>query len=232
MKLAIMQPYFFPYIGYWQVMNSVDQYVIYDDVNYIKGGWVNRNHILMNGQSIWFNLILDHPSPYKKINEVKVSPDEKSRRNLLKTLEGAYKKAPYFQDVYPVLQDAILQDEDNLARYLIHTIRSVHQYLGMKTNLLVSSDLKKDNSLKGADKVLAICKELNADEYHNSIGGIDLYSKEQFLEQGIRLCFVKAKEVVYKQFKNDFIPNLSIIDVMMFNSKEQIQSMLEEYTLL
>ena len=100
MKIGIMQPYFFPYIGYWQLLNAVDKYVIYEDVNYIKGGWINRNRILINGEAKYFNVQLKDASPNKKINEIHVSNDAITKRKMLNTLEMNYKKAPYFNEVF------------------------------------------------------------------------------------------------------------------------------------
>ncbi len=232
MKIGIMQPYFFPYIGYWQLLNAVDKYVIYDDVNYIKGGWINRNRILMNGEAKYFNVQLKDASPNKKINEVEVSSDNVAKKKMLNALEMNYRKAPYFNDVFPLLKDIILNETDNLAAYLIYSIKKVCEYLDIKTELIVSSTMEKNNALKGKEKVLHICELLGATEYYNAIGGRELYDYESFDEHHILLNFVKTKPIVYTQFKNDFIPNLSIIDVMMFNSKEEIKTMLNEFELI
>lgn len=232
MKLGIMQPYFFPYIGYWQLIKAVDTYVIYDDVNFIKGGWINRNQILMNGQAHWINLKLDGASPNKLINQIQVSGDTIYLRKLLKTIEENYKKAPFFNEVYPVIDSILNQDERNLAYYLEYAIRKVCDYLKINTALILSSSVNKNNALKGQDKVIEICKVLGADEYLNAIGGQALYAYEDFLSCNVKLRFFKTGTVEYKQFNNEFIPNLSIIDVMMFNSVEEINVLLNQYELL
>ena len=232
MKVGIMQPYFFPYIGYWQLMSSVDKYVIYDDVNYIKGGWINRNKILMNGKSKMINLKMKGASPNKLINEVFVAKDEIYNRKLLRTIEYCYKKAPYYGDVFPVIEDIIMNEERNMAVYLEYSIRQICKYLSINTELIISSSINKNNSLKGQDKIIEICKLLGADEYFNSIGGHELYSIEHFVTKNINLKFLKTKNIEYKQFNNEFIPNLSIVDIMMFNSKKKINEMLLQYDLI
>lgn len=232
MKIGIMQPYFFPYIGYWQLLNAVDKYVIYDDVNFIKGGWINRNRILVGKEAKYFNVPMIGASPNKLINEVMVNCDTSVISKNLRIIEAAYKRAPYYSEVYPVVESILTFKADNLAMYLANSIKTICEYLGITTELIISSNLEKDNSLKGQDKVIEVCKKLEATEYYNAIGGQELYSFSVFEENGILLKFLKSNAVVYKQYNDEFLPNLSILDVMMFNSKEQIQKYLQDYTLI
>lgn len=232
MKLGIMQPYFFPYVGYWQLINEVDAYIIYDDVNYIKGGWINRNRILVNGKPSYFNVQMKEASPFKKINEISVANDSITKRKMLSTLIMNYKKAPYFDDAFPVLKDIIENNEDNLAKYLEYSIRKICKYLDIETKIIVSSDIEKNNELKGKSKVIHICKILNAIDYVNAIGGQELYDYESFNDNGLCLNFLKTHDIIYQQFNNEFVSNLSIIDVMMFNSKEEIKNILKDYELI
>ena len=232
MKLGIMQPYFFPYIGYWQLINATDKYVIYDDVNFIKSGWINRNRILMDGQGKMINLQMHGASSNKLINEIEVSGDTKHNKKLLKTIEGCYKKAPYFSKAFPVIENSITQVEKNMARFLEYSIRQICQYLLIDTELYVSSSINKNNDLKSQNKIIEICNILGADEYFNAIGGQELYSYEDFQSQGIKLKFLKTGRVEYQQFNKQFVSNLSIIDVMMFNSPVDIKKILEQYELL
>lgn len=231
MKVGIMQPYFFPYIGYWQLINAVDKFVIYDDVNFIKGGWINRNKILVNGQARYINLQMHKASPNKLINEIEVLGNKVYNKKLLKTIESSYRKAPYYSEVYPIIESIIKQDENNLAKYLINSIREVCKYLGISTQILVSSEIEKNNNLRGQDKVIEICKVLRADQYINAIGGIELYSRKDFESNGILLNFLRTKSIRYKQFNDNFLPNLSIIDVIMFNSVQETKRLMEEYEL-
>jgi len=231
-KVAIMQPYFLPYLGYFQVMNAVDQYVVYDDVNFIKGGRINRNEILANGQAQQINILLFKASPNKHINEITLLPDAIAREKLIKTITLNYNKAPYYETVFPLVKEILLYDESNLALFLYHSFQVICKYLGIKTELILSSDLKKDCSLKAEEKVYHICHLLQATDYYNSIGGKELYSHEEFEKQNLHLHFLTMNpDVKYKQFKNEFVPNLSILDVMMFNSVEEIQQLLQHYSL-
>lgn len=232
MKLGIMQPYFMPYIGYWQLMNAVDKYVIYDDVNFIKGGWINRNRILMNGKAKMINLQMHNASSNRLINEVGVLGNSIYNKKLLKTIESCYRKAPQYANAFPVIESIITQDEVNLAKYLEYSIRQVCTYLSIDTEIVVSSSINKNNDLKGQDKVIEICNVLGADEYYNAIGGQELYSYSDFNTCGVKLSFLKTGMVEYQQFNNEFISNLSIIDVMMFNSVEEIKNKLDIYELL
>lgn len=228
MKLAIMQPYFFPYIGYFQLIHAVDQFVVYDDVNFIKQGWIARNKILLNGDEFMISLQLNGASSYKHINEINVGGNAEK---LVKTIQQAYRKAPFFSECFPVFEGVLRSSEDNLGRFLFHLIRSVSQYLDIQTPLILSSELPKDCNLKGQDKVVHICEVLGAHTYFNVAGGKELYSKEFFREHGIELKFINSKPIIYKQFVDPFVPWLSIIDVMMFNPVGSIHNMLERYEL-
>lgn len=232
MKLGIMQPYFVPYIGYWQLMNAVDRYVIYDDVNYINRGWVNRNRILSDNGSRYFNVQMSGASQNKLINEIRVNNGPKEKARNLNVIRDTYKKAPFFKEIFPLVTEIIEYDDDNLAGYLFYSIEKIKNYLGIKTELLKSSDIEKDNTLKGQDKILSICTLLGASDYYNAIGGMKLYVQTDFQNKGINLYFIKTKDIIYQQFGNEFQSNLSIIDVMMFNSREEIKGMLNEYELI
>jgi hypothetical protein len=224
-----MQPYFFPYIGYFQLLNSVDKFVIYDDVNFIKGGWINRNLILLNGDKSYINVLMNGSSSFKKINEIKI---DKNRYKSIFKIEQAYKNAPYFHEFFPVLKEIILNDSDQLSIYLTNSIKKISNYLGINTEFYLSSNIEKDNNLKGQDKVIEICKKLNSSIYINSIGGKQLYSKNDFLNENIDLKYIKSNEIIYNQFNELFISNLSIIDVLMFNNKENIKVFLNDFELI
>jgi hypothetical protein len=232
MKLGIMQPYFLPYIGYWQLMNAVDKYVVYDDVNYIKNGWINRNQILVNGQPHYFGLVIQDASPFKKINELVFAPDSVGREKLLKTITQSYCRAPFFEPAMALFQSIIDYPDQNVGNLLYHSIKTIASYLDMKTEILLSSQIQKNNDLTGKDKVLHICGLLGADEYYNAIGGQEMYHFDEFARHGIKLSFVKTGAITYKQLKNDFVPNLSILDILMFNSKEGVKSFLKDFTLV
>jgi hypothetical protein len=230
MKLGIMQPYFLPYIGYFQLINAVDKYVIYDDVQYIKGGRINRNNILLNGKDFRFNLIILSASPNKSINEILVAENQ---FKLLKTIESTYKKAPFYSLVFPLIENIINYENKNLAKYIGHSLIEIANYLNITTVFVYSSEIKeKDSLLKNQDKITNICSVLGATEYINAIGGMELYHKEEFEKHNIQLHFLETLPIEYKQFNNPFVPNLSILDVMMFNSVEEINIMLDKYELI
>jgi WbqC-like protein family len=227
-KLAIMQPYMFPYIGYFQLINAVDTFVFFDDVNFISKGWINRNNILLNGTRHLITLELRGPSIFKHINQIEIG---KNRHKILSTIYHAYAKAPYFKKVIPILEDCLNQEDQNLAKFVIYTIKSIASLLNLKTSFVLSSDLNKDNSLKGQIKIIRICNLLFASQYFNPIGGIELYSRDIFEKENITLSFLRSRNIGYKQFNNEFVPNLSIIDMLMFCPVEAIQVFLKEYDL-
>jgi hypothetical protein len=226
MKVAIMQPYLFPYLGYFQLIHAVDAFVVYDDVNYIKGGWINRNFILGQKDRQRVTLWLEGASPNNRINQIMVGSNTEK---LLKTIRQNYAKAPSFDAVFPIIEEILHQKERNLARFLDTGLRRICAYHGLQREWHISSSLKKDNSLRGQEKVLAICKELGATQYINLPGGKALYDSEYFASGGIQLSFIEPKPVTYCQFNGEFVPNLSIIDTMMFNDKEQCGRLLWEY---
>lgn len=229
MTIAIMQPYFFPYIGYWQLIKAVDTFVIFDDVNYINKGYINRNNILVNGQKQLFTLELIGASQNRLINEIEVGSNQ---NKMLKTISMSYKKAPCFSEVFPIIESILMCEEKNLSKYLGNSLKILAEYLNIKTRFLYSSDILKDNELKGGEKIIDIVKRLNTSVYINAIGGQELYDREVFAKNNLELYFLNPKSQEYKQFKNEFIPNLSIIDLMMFAKNDDIQEMLNKYTLI
>lgn len=232
MKVGIMQPYFIPYIGYWQLINAVDKYIIYDDVNYIKGGWINRNRILLNGKAHYINIQMHEASPNKKINEIAINRNKAFIDKNIRMIIAAYEKAPYFKEGYELIESILYNEQNNLAKFVTDSINEVCRYLGITTDILISSEIEKNNMLKGQEKVINICQRLGGTEYFNAIGGLDLYSYDDFINEGIELSFIKSNVIEYKQFKNDFIPNLSILDVIMFNSYKEVRKYLQEYSLI
>ena len=230
MKLAIMQPYFFPYIGYFQLIKSVDKFIFYDDVNFIKNGWINRNRILINGKPSYFTVTLNGASPFMLIKDVKYTDN---RAKLLKTLENTYRKAPYFNEAIESLKPVFNIETTYINELAIESVKAVSKYLDIKTYFERSSEIYEDTKgMEKAARLKEICRLNNAPEYHNPIGGTELYFKEDFAKANIDLKFIKTDEITYKQFKNDFVPNLSILDLMMFNSKEQIKEFLDRYELI
>jgi hypothetical protein len=231
-RLGIMQPYVFPYIGYFQLVNTVDKFVIYDDVNFINKGWINRNKILINKNAYLFSIPLKNASQNRLINEVEVAIGENWQRKFLRTIEQAYKRATNFEKAYSILESVLNTEVSNIAELALNSIRSVVDYLELSTEFVPTSALYGNANLKSQQRILDICKIERTNEYINPIGGKEIYSKELFEREGIKLNFLKTKEICYKQFGEEFVPNLSMIDVLMFNSKTEIREMLNLFELM
>ena len=230
MSIAIMQPYFFPYIGYFQLMNAVDEFVIYDNIQFTKKGWINRNRILVNGNDIFITLSLKKGSDYLNVNERYLADSWITDRvKLLNRVTEAYRKAPQFNVVFSVIEKCILFEDFNLFNFIFHSLGTIKQYLEISTPMVISSSITIDHGMKAEKKVIELCKERQTTKYINPVGGITLYDKAKFKKEGIELGFLKSNDITYKQFNNEFIPWLSIIDVMMFNSKEKIKDYLNSF---
>lgn len=216
MKLAIMQPYFMPYIGYYQLIAAADVFVVYDNIKYTKKGWINRNRMLLNGADAMFSLPLKKDSDALDVVQRELAVDF-DRDKLLNQFRGAYRRAPYFEQTWSLLENIIHNKEQNLFRFLLHSVKTTCAHLGICTPILVSSDIAVDHQLKAESKVLALCQAIGTKTYINTIGGVDLYSKEVFNAHGIELRFIRTTPFDYLQFDAPFVPWLSIIDVLMFN---------------
>ena len=228
-----MQPYLFPYIGYFQLISSVDIFVIYDNIEYTKKGWINRNRFLMNGKAEYFTVPLKKESDYLTVINRNLSDDKlKKIKKILNQIESTYRKAPYFKEVLPVIKSIFINEETNLFKYIYFSLRTILDFLNIETKIIVASEININHSLKSQEKVLAICEALNATKYINTIGGTELYSKESFEDKNIKLSFIQSNSIIYNQFDEPFVPWLSIIDVMMFNSKETILNYLKDNTLI
>ena len=230
MKIAIMQPYLFPYLGYWQLIASVDTFVIYDNVHYINKGYINRNYILVDAQAHRITLALIAASQNKLINEIEIGNNAPT---LLKTIEMAYKRAPYFEEIFPLITSILECPEKNLAKFVSNSIQKISDFLEINTKFIYSSDIEKEKSLTAQEKTIHICKQLGASTYINAINGQKLYDKQWFTERGVELYFVETSFAEYKQFGHPFVPRLSIIDLLMFNSKEEIKRYIKnDYALI
>lgn len=226
MKLGIMQPYFLPYIGYFQLLASVDLFIVYDNIKYTKKGWINRNRMLLNGTEAMFTLPLKKGSDSLDVMERELAADF-DRTKLLNQFKGAYGRAPQFELTYAVLERIVRHEDANLFRYIHHSIVRLCEHLGINTEIKISSEIAIDHELKGQDKVLALCKAASSDTYINTIGGVELYAKDDFRILGIDLQFIKARPFEYAQFGAPFVPWLSIVDVLMFNPLDVVRKRIE-----
>lgn len=218
-----MQPYFFPYIGYFQLIAAVDMFIVYDNIKYTKKGWINRNRMLQNGKDVIFSLPLKSDSDFLDVCERELAADF-NRDKLLNQFHEAYRRAPYFAQTFPLVEQIIRYEDTNLFRFLHHSIARTCEHLGISTEIMISSSIAINHDLKNQDKVLALCAAVGASTYVNPIGGMELYSKEAFRENGVELKFIQSLPFEYAQLGDAFVPWLSIIDVMMFNPFDTIQT--------
>lgn len=230
--VAIMQPYLFPYIGYFQMVNAVDIFVLYNDVNYIKRGWINRNRILVNGSEYLFTIPIEAASQNRRICDTRIVQDSMLYKKLLNTIESNYKRAPFFSEVMPLLYSIFESLPEYIDQLAEKSIRTFCDYFEFSTLIKQSKGVYDNEELKKGDRLISICQKENADRYINAQGGAQIYSKEYFIEYGISLLFLKTKDIQYAQFSNNFVPNLSIIDVAMFNDRSSIQKFMYDYELL
>ena len=220
-----MQPYFLPYIGYFQLIAAVDTFIVYDNIKYTKKGWINRNRMLRDGKDVTFSLPLKGGSDFLDIREREIAADFDADK-MLNQFANAYRRAPYFPQTFPLVEKIVRGPERNLFRFLHQSIIQICADLGITTQIRISSDIHIDHQLKNENKVLALCEAVGADTYVNAIGGKELYSKETFRDKGIDLKFLQSKPFEYAQFGDPFVPWLSILDVMMFNSGPRLTELL------
>lgn len=232
MKLAIMQPYLFPYLGYFQLLNSVDLFVVYDDVQFIRNGWINRNNILVQGRPYRFTLPVSGGSRSRKINEVSLPDNQRWVADFLKTITRAYPKAPYLAPTADLVEKTFSIKTDLLIDVLKRSLALVCGYLAITTPIDVSSQRYRNQEKTKAQRLLDICKAEGASDYYNLPGGKGLYDKILFHEQNVNLSFLEYQPKPYDQGSPVFVPSLSILDVLMFNSPQTIKkTMLLDYVL-
>ncbi len=230
MIFSVMQPYLFPYLGYYQLVANADKFVFYDDVTFIKGGYINRNSILSHNGSQRFTLPVKGLSSNAIINTLYF---DNNVRKILKTIQQSYTRSPFFNEVYPVIESVFMNSERNVAKLCYLSIKNVFEYLGMENHYVFSSDLEYSRDLSAPEKLIKMSKILSAGKYINSAGGMELYNKEYFSDRGVILEFMKMKNITYAQGNCEkFTPYLSMIDVLMWNDRETVKSLLLEFELL
>ena len=233
MKIAIMQPYLFPYFGYFQLINSVDKFIIYDDVNFIKQGWINRNRILINGVVSYFTIPVKDISSFNKINNTFVCDFPRFKKKFIKQIEQNYCKSENFDVGIQYVKNVLEYDGEYISELAIRSVLELTKTIGLERKFFTSSKtFKNKESLERADRIISIVKELGATDYINSEGGKQLYKKEQFKEYDVNLHFLKPQLLSYPQIHNDtFQPGLSIIDVIMNNSIKKVSDLITHYQL-
>jgi len=233
MKLAVMQPYLFPYIGYYQLIASVDKFVIYDDVSYIKQGWINRNNILNNHKPVLFTVPLNDASSFRRICDTELNTKQYSpwKEKFLRSLELNYRRAPFFVQTHELVCNVLNAGDNDISQLASRSLKVLCKYLNVSTEIVGTSAKYNNNDLRSQERILDICKQEGATTYINAPGGQGLYSFSDFNEKGVKLQFIKPGNIIYKQFAEKFVPSLSMIDVLMFNSKEEATILLNQYEL-
>lgn len=256
MKLAVMQPYFMPYIGYFQAIRAVDKYILYSNLNFIKESWMNRNRLLMrDGTIVAITVPLKGKSSYSMIYDVEIDNSKPWKEKMLKTIQMCYGKKPFYKEIFDLLNNILAPKYTFLKDLNNNTIVSLSHYLGISTEIDVDNDrfldmekllvnveedysnmpyLLRTKPIRKVARVIEMCRREGSRDFYNAIGGQELYSKEEFQQYDIHLNFVKTNNIEYRQDskKGEFVPNLSIIDVLMNNGKGGTQELLQEYTIV
>lgn len=250
-----MQPYFFPYIGYFQGISAVDKYILYENLDYIKEGWMHRNRILIkNGAPTYIIARVLGKSSNRKISEIELDKEVIWKKKMLNTIFLNYKGSEHFEEIFPLIESLILYPADYLFEYNAHLITRICEFLEIPTEIVTKNpdylpieekldaidegnysafpELTLTQPIKKVARVIEMCKAEKADIFINAIGGTELYDKEEFKKYGIDLFFIKTNAVAYRQFSDRFHPYLSIIDVLMHNGKEKTQALLKEFELI
>lgn len=228
MKLAIMQPYLFPYLGYFQLIHSVDRFVFYNDVDFIKRGWINRNRILVNGRPFLFTVPVKQASQNRKINKTRISPNGRWQVKLVRTIDQSYRDAPGFTTAFPLIESVLTRPYVTVDQLSIASVRAVAELLGLTTSFDASAGKYDNEELSGADRVLDICRLEGASSYVNMEGGSDLYDRGRFEDQGVELRFLKPVLPEYDAGVRGSVGGLSIIDVLMHNPLDRVRTFLEQ----
>lgn len=236
MKIGIMQPYFLPYVGYYQLINHVDLFVLFDDVQFIRKGWINRNRIVnADGGSSYINVPIQKCSLSTKIRDVRVKPGESWKTKILSQCETSYrKKAPHYWKVSKLLSDGLNNDDFiNIVELNKRLLEISCKYIGIDTKIIISSEQGFDYSsiVNSGDWALEISNQLGAKEYINPISGREIFDKSKFQNANIDLRFIRSKPYNYEQH-DTFVPDLSILDLMMFNGEEELVRLVENYEVL
>lgn len=230
MILAIMQPYLFPYIGYYQLAYHSDLFMFFDDVNYIKRGYINRNNIITKNGPLLFTLPIESASQNKLINELYFTQETKK---ILSTIDMSYSKSKYFHDVYPLIESIFNNENRNVSNITSLSIIKIFEYLNLTFDYRFSSSIDYNRTKNAQEKIYELCRISNADKYVNAHGGMELYDRNEFTKKNIELGFINTIPMPYSQINsNNFIKNASMIDILMNCSKDEIICQLNNYTII
>jgi hypothetical protein len=254
MKLAVMQPYFFPYIGYFQCIHAADKYILYENLDYITEGWMHRNRILVkNSKPVYINARINGKSSSKKISEIALDQSPQWKKKLLHSVMLNYRGSHYFEEVYPLVETLVNGNQQFLFEYNAAIIKGISRFLDIETEIISDNSGylaleerlekmdEKDYALfpqlttrpvKKVARVLEMCAAEKATVFLNAIGGRELYLKDEFKNYGIDLFFIKTGAITYPQFSREFYPHLSVIDALMHKGKEGTKELLNDYELV
>jgi hypothetical protein len=228
-----MQPYFFPYLGYFDVINCVDKWIVFDTVQYMKGGWINRNRVLHPKEGWQYvTVALRRHSHKAAIKDVEIADEQNWRRRIIGQLQHSYSKEAWcFKETITLVEDCLALEENSISRLNTFALGKVCARLGMRFDYSFFSEMHLElGPVKGPeDWVLRISKALGADEYVNSPGGIALYDEQKFRDSNIKLTFRNLPPLEYSCGSYEFIPNLSIIDLFMWNEPGLIKQYLDKH---
>jgi hypothetical protein len=247
-----MQSYTFPYLGYFQLIKAVDKYILYDRLMFIKEAWMNRNKIRNagTGSALQFMVPLEGKSSNSLIKEVKIFSKYDWRKKILNSIYLNYRKAPEFEAVYELLEDIINFQTHYIAEFNNHSIIRICRYLGIDTQISTDESYFDELESKLIDRetyfprydheqypakvlrVFEICRREKANVFYNAIGGTKLYNKDLFSKEGLKLGFIHTNDYNYEQGGDKFLSGLSIIDIMMYNSPDERNRLLDAYTIV
>jgi hypothetical protein len=231
MTLALMQPYAFPYLGYFQLMGAVDRFVLLDDVNYINAGWINRNRLMGSSGPLRFTLPIEGASQNRRLGELQLVSGPLWQDKLLRTIEQSYSRSPGFAHAWPVVEAVLRFPERRLTDWLRHSLERVCAALGVNTPMVSAAAVHPAGAARGQRRVVEICLREGATDYVNSDGGRALYTPDAFANEGVRLHFLTHHPRPYPQRGAAFVERLSIIDVMMSNPRCALPGLLGDYSI-
>ena len=232
MVVACMQPYLFPYLGYWQLLAAADHFVLLDDVHYINRGWINRNRIMIGGQEQWMTIPLSRASQNREIREIELAPFPDWHPAVQRTLAHAYARAPYRKQVQALLGEIFDPGHSSLVSLLEHSIRVLAAHLGLNTIISRASESHPKVGLRGSTRILDVCRRLGATTYLNLPGGRELYDPEAFLREGIDLRFIQTEWATLALAGEPREHGLSILHLLMWNAADDVASALGHRSLV
>ena len=233
-SVAVMQPYFFPYLGYFQLLAHVDVFVVLDDTQYIQRSWINRNRILENGVAAYLTLPVAGGSRRKMICEQPLHEPGSRQPKLLKRVRRAYHAAPHLDSVSALLEPLFPGDDETIAYFNVRALRALDEFLGLSTRLVVASERGYPRCRIAQERVIRICLEEGGTRYVNPIRArsLGLYDQAAFSAAGLELSYLSMNaDIRYDQTGGPFVPDLSVIDVLMFNSPAQTGELLDRFVL-